>query len=127
MSVGTSIPQEKDFFERDTHKSSSLLSLFISKKDNTSIYNKEKYLPETLDSILRQTYEEYELIVVNDGSTDSTSEILAQYQKRFSTAGSGLIVVLIVRGGILSIGILISKMNEVDIIENKRVFCIIQM
>ncbi len=48
------------------------------------VYNKEKYLPETLDSILRQTYEEYELIVVNDGSTDSTSEILAQYQKRFS-------------------------------------------
>ena len=35
-------------------------------------YNAEKYLAETLDSIVSQTIDDYEILVVNDGSTDST-------------------------------------------------------
>lgn len=41
-----------------------------------AVYNGEKYLRETLDSILAQTYKDLEVIIVNDGSTDSTSAIL---------------------------------------------------
>lgn len=41
-----------------------------------STYNEEKYILESVNSILNQTYPYFELIIVNDGSTDSTSEIL---------------------------------------------------
>ena len=44
-----------------------------------SVYNGEDYLSEAMDSILNQTFADWELIVINDCSTDSTSEILARY------------------------------------------------
>lgn len=43
------------------------------------VYNTEDYLRECLDSILCQTLNNIEIICVNDGSTDSSGEILAQY------------------------------------------------
>ena len=46
------------------------------------VYNGEKYLAESLDSILNQTYNNFELIVINDGSTDSTSQILNIYENK---------------------------------------------
>lgn len=48
------------------------------------VFNGEKYLAECLDSILQQTYENFELIVVNDGSTDDTANILKDYNSRDS-------------------------------------------
>ena len=39
-------------------------------------YNEAKYIEEAVNSILKQSYRDIEIIVVNDGSTDSTSEIL---------------------------------------------------
>lgn len=39
-------------------------------------YNAERFIGETIDSILQQSYAELELIIVNDGSTDSTKEIV---------------------------------------------------
>lgn len=42
-------------------------------------YNIEDYLPKCLDSILAQTYKELEIIVVDDGSTDMTSQICDNY------------------------------------------------
>lgn len=42
-------------------------------------YNCEAYIGETIDSVLNQTYKDIELIVVDDGSTDRTQEIVAAY------------------------------------------------
>lgn len=46
------------------------------------VYNAEKFLAETLDSLLRQTNEKFEIIAVNDGSTDSSLAILEEYAAR---------------------------------------------
>ena len=43
-------------------------------------YNVEKYIKACLDSLINQTYSNFEIIVVNDGSTDQTEEILRGYQ-----------------------------------------------
>lgn len=45
-------------------------------------YNQAEYLPRALDAVFNQTWKDYELIVVNDGSTDKTSQILKEYQKQ---------------------------------------------
>lgn len=46
-------------------------------------YNQAEYLPLALDSVLSQTWQDRELIVVNDGSTDDTSRILDAYEQRY--------------------------------------------
>lgn len=45
-------------------------------------YNAEKYIQACLDSLIDQDIENYEIIVVNDGSTDSTGKILDDYEKK---------------------------------------------
>ena len=46
------------------------------------VYNCENYLKEQLDSLLSQTFSDFELLIVNDGSTDSTMSILSEYACR---------------------------------------------
>lgn len=46
------------------------------------VFNAERFLPQCLDSILRQTYQDWELIAVDDGSKDGSMEILKSYEKR---------------------------------------------
>lgn len=48
------------------------------------VYNKEAYLDECLESILQQTFSDFELILVNDGSTDDSYAKCCEYQKRDS-------------------------------------------
>jgi len=43
------------------------------------VYNGEKYLKEAIDSILNQTYTNFEFIIINDGSTDKSEEIILSY------------------------------------------------
>ena len=43
------------------------------------VYNQGKYLAECLDSILNQTYKDYEVIIVNDGSMDNTLSVIMEY------------------------------------------------
>lgn len=45
-------------------------------------YNGEKYLSEQIDSIINQTYQGWNLLIRDDGSTDSTMEIIESYQKK---------------------------------------------
>ena len=42
------------------------------------VYNGEKTIRETVESVLNQTFSDFELIVINDGSQDSTLDILAK-------------------------------------------------
>ena len=46
------------------------------------IYNVEKYLKKCLDSIVNQTFKEFELILVNDGSTDNSEIICEEYRRK---------------------------------------------
>ena len=48
------------------------------------VYNVEQYLHDCLDSVVAQSYSDYEIICVNDGSTDGSHEILCEYQKKYS-------------------------------------------
>lgn len=60
------------------------------------VYNTAVYLPKCLDSILAQTYTHLEILCVNDGATDHSAEILAEYAakdariKVFTQANAGL-------------------------------------
>ncbi|MDM8528149.1 glycosyltransferase [Anaerolineales bacterium HSG24] len=55
--------------------SSPLVSVFIP------TYNAGRFLNQTVDSVLNQSYSNYELVIVNDGSTDNTAEILTYYER----------------------------------------------
>ena len=48
-----------------------------------SVYNGEDHLRKCLDSVLSQDISSMEIVLVNDGSTDGTSEIMHEYQNRF--------------------------------------------
>ena len=47
-----------------------------------SVHNGEQYLDEAVESILHQTFQDFEFIIVDDGSHDSTPSLLARYQQR---------------------------------------------
>lgn len=49
-----------------------------------STYNGEKFLEEQIDSLLRQTYCNFEILIRDDGSKDRTCEILKEYEKKYS-------------------------------------------
>jgi len=43
-------------------------------------YNSEKYIAQAIQSILNQTYENFELCIINDGSTDNTAAVIHQFK-----------------------------------------------
>ena len=46
------------------------------------VYNGEEYLAEAIESVLSQTFSDLEFVIINDGSTDGTGRILADYEQR---------------------------------------------
>lgn len=46
------------------------------------VYNTSKYLKRCIDSLINQSYENFEIILVNDGSTDNSLDILKEYKKK---------------------------------------------
>ena len=46
------------------------------------VYNAEKYLSKAIESVLKQTYPDFELLLINDRSTDNSKQICAEYAKR---------------------------------------------
>lgn len=48
------------------------------------VYNSEKYVAEAIESVRNDSYENWVLLIVNDGSTDRAPEIIDILQKRFS-------------------------------------------
>ena len=48
------------------------------------VYNVEKYLRKAIESVLKQTYTEFELLLINDRSTDNSKEICREYSKKDS-------------------------------------------
>ena len=47
-----------------------------------SVYNGEKYLKQAVESILQQTFNDFEFIIINDGSTDKSLEILKEFERK---------------------------------------------
>jgi len=58
----------------DSNQDAPLVSVILP------IYNGGKYLSEAINSILAQTYQNFELILIDDGSTDSSLQLIKQYQ-----------------------------------------------
>ena len=59
--------------------SSTLVSLVMS------VYNAENSIDNSILSLLNQTYENIEILIMNDGSTDKTSDKLTEYEKKHSS------------------------------------------
>lgn len=66
----------------------------------TICYNEEKKIKRTLDSILCQTYSNYEYIIKDGNSTDGTNEIIAEYKDRFENKGIKFMHLISNDGGI---------------------------
>ena len=57
------------------------------------VYNRDKFIGETIESVLAQSYTDFELLIVDDGSTDRTIEVIQSYQDpriRLKTHGKNL-------------------------------------
>ena len=89
------------------------------------VFNNEKYLKESIESVLNQTYHNYEFIIVNDGSTDSSEKIIKNYQKQddriiLLTQDNQGITKSLNRGIKNSKGKYIARMDADDICDSKR-------
>ncbi len=90
-----------------------------------SVYNGERYLAEAIESILNQTFSDFEFIVINDGSTDQSGHILDQFQSQdsrirvFHEVNEGLAVSLN-KGLKVARGKFIARMDADDVALPRR-------
>lgn len=88
------------------------------------VYNAEQYLAQAIDSILKQTFTDWELILINDGSTDNSEAIITQYEDERiyyirNASNSGLIKTLN-KGIDFCHGKYIARMDADDVCEPSR-------
>lgn len=55
------------------------------------VYNAEKFIVETMDTVRKQTYQKWELILVDDMSTDKSCKLIEEYQKKYSNKSISLL------------------------------------
>lgn len=83
------------------------------------VYNAEKYLRDAVDSILAQTFRDFELIIINDGSTDGSRQIIDSYNDdrivKVDNDGNRGLIYTLNRGVELSKGIYIARMDSDDV------------
>lgn len=85
-----------------------------------TVYNPGKYLSEAVESILNQTYQDFEFVMINDGSTDGSKKVLDDYAKTddrirlFHQENHGLVYSLN-RGLKLAKGKLVARMDSDDV------------
>lgn len=94
------------------------------------VYNAQDYLQDCLDSIARQTYQDFEVIMINDGSTDKSLELIiqqSQKDKRFKVISQANAGVSTTRnkGISLSKGKYICFVDADDMIEENFISCMI--
>lgn len=84
-----------------------------------SVYNGERYIREAVDSILNQTFTDFELILIDDGSTDQTPAILAAFSDprivRITHPTNLGLVTALKEGVVQARGKLIARMDADDI------------
>ncbi len=88
------------------------------------VYNSEKYLEEAINSILNQTFTDFEFIILNDGSTDKTEDIILSYSDSrilYIKNKTNLQIVKTLNKGIeLASGKYIARMDSDDISSPER-------
>ena len=93
----------------------------------TAVYNGEEYLEATMRSIVDQAYPNLEYIVVDDGSTDGTVEIIRKYERAvscwFSQANQGLYAALNA-GFARSTGEILGWLNSSDMLQVNGLFAV---
>lgn len=83
------------------------------------VYNGEEFLKEAIDSILNQTYKNFEFIIINDGSTDSTEDIILSYNDKriryFKNSTNIKLIATLNKGLTLCQGKYIARMDADDV------------
>ena len=86
-------------------------------------YNHEKFVGEAIESVLNQSFEDFEFIIINDGSTDNTEKVIRSYNDRriiFHSQQNKDAAFTINRGIALAKGKFISIINSDDVYHTER-------
>lgn len=84
------------------------------------LYNKEKCILKTIQSVINQTYPDFELIIVNDGSTDNSVNVVKEYVSRLETEDRKVRIISKENGGVCSArnrGILEAKSEYIALLD----------
>jgi glycosyltransferase involved in cell wall biosynthesis len=87
------------------------------------VYNGEAYLHEAIDSLIAQEYPQVEIVVVNDGSTDGTADVIGRYGDRIRSLHqpNGGVSAARNRGVAMSSGRLLCFLDADDLLDERKI------